>query len=310
MRVCTADLKTIEQHLDNLRGKQFISENTVDFFRAIFTAQHKTKTSLPSSFFPAVTEGQSRQQLAAGQPVLSFQSFSANPDLLHNLFQELCAIMKKQDTASHGEIQQLLEAEKNGVIDLAALITMLPEQNSDYFEALSERAGVSAGVLLFCAFHCAKPFYEAAAEKLLLPAEEENLWMRRQCPVCGSAAQLSTLDKEDGKRHLYCLLCGAEWRFMRLKCSYCNSAQTDGMKFIAEEGGPWRIDVCDQCRGYLKTFDEKKAGGTTGGFIPAVADVATLYLDLFAEKEGYKKLFFLPPEAAGKTSADAAETIH
>jgi FdhE protein len=310
MRVCTADHKTIEHHLDNLKGKQFISENTIDFFRAIFSAQHKTKTSLSSNSFPSLTEVQSRRQLAAGHPVLSFQSFSADPDLLHSLFQELCGIMKSHDTDSHDDIQRLLEAKKSGIIDLNALITMLPEQDSSYFQTLAERIGVTPGTLLFCAFHCAKPFYESAAEKLLLPTEEENLWMRRQCPVCGSAAQLSTLDKEDGKRHLYCLLCGAEWRFMRLKCAYCNCAQTDGMKFIAEESGPWRIDVCDQCRGYLKTFDEKKAGGTTGGFVPAVADVATLYLDLLAEKEGYKKLFFLPPEESGGKGADAPETIH
>jgi FdhE protein len=310
MRVCAADLKTIEQHLDNLKGKQFISDDTVEFFRAIFRAQQKTKTSLAGSSFPALTEGQSRRQLEAGQPVFSFQGFSADRGLLRSLFLELCGIMNKQDTASHSDIQRLLEAEKNGVIDLATLIAKLPEQDNDYFQALSESTGVSTGVLLFCAFHCAKPFYESAAEKLQLPAEEEDLWMRRQCPVCGSAAQLSKLEKEDGKRQLYCLLCGTEWRFMRLQCAFCNSAQTGGMKFIAEEDGPWRIDVCDQCRGYLKTLDEKKASGTTSGFIPAVADVATLYLDLFAEKEGYKKLFFLPPEAAGKTTVDAAETIH
>jgi FdhE protein len=310
MRICTANLKTIEQHLDNLRGKDFISDDTVDFFLAIFRAQHKTKTSLAGGSFPALTEDENRQQLAAGQPVLSLQSFSDCRDLLHSLFQELCGIVKKQDTTSHGDIQRLLDAETNGVIDLAALITKLPENDSDYFQALSNKTGVSTGILLFCAFHCAKPFYESAAEKLLLPAEEEDIWMRRQCPVCGSDAQLSKLDKEDGKRHLYCLLCGAEWRFMRLKCSYCNSALTGGMKFMAEEGSPWRIDVCDQCRGYLKTLDEKKTGGNSGEFVPAVADVATLYLDLFAEKEGYKKSFFLPPEAAKETGADVSETIH
>jgi FdhE protein len=310
MRVCTADYKTIEQHLDILKGKPFISENTVIFFRAIFSAQHKTKTSLASNSFPMLTEEQNRQQLAAGRPVLSFQSFSADPDLLHSLFQELCDIIKNNDTASTGDIRRLLEAEKSGVIDLNALITMLPKQDSSYFQTLAERIEVTPNTLLFCAFHCAKPFYESAAEKQLLPVEEENLWMRRQCPVCGCAAQLSKLDKEDGKRQLYCLLCGAEWRFMRLKCAYCNCAQPAGMKFIAEENGPWRIDVCDQCRGYLKTFDEKKAGGTTGTFVPAVANVATLYLDLLAEKEGYKKLFFLPPEAAGKTSADIPEIKH
>lgn len=310
MRVCTVDLKTVEEQLDNLKGKPFISENTIVFFRAIFSLQYKTKTNLADNSFPALSEGQNCQQLAAGHPLLSFQSFTADPHLLHSLFQELCSIMKKHDTTSHGDIQRLLEAKKSGVIDLAALITKLPEQDSSYFQTLAESIGVKPGTLLFCAFHCAKPFYESAAEKLMLPAEEENLWMRRQCPLCGCAAQLSKLNKEDGKRHLYCLLCGAEWRFMRLKCAYCNCAQPAGMKFIAEENSPWRIDVCDLCRGYLKTFDEKKAGGTTGGFIPAVADVATLYLDLLAEKEGYKKLFFLPPEAAGEKGADAPETIH
>ncbi len=36
MRVYTADLKAIEQHLDNLKGKEFISEDTVEFFNPGF----------------------------------------------------------------------------------------------------------------------------------------------------------------------------------------------------------------------------------------------------------------------------------
>ncbi len=190
------------------------------------------------------------------------------------------------------------------------MITKLPEQDSSYFQTLTESIGVTPSTLLFCAFHCAKPFFEAAAEKLLLPADEEDIWMKRNCPYAEAPPSFQSLIKKTANGS--CTACCAVQSGVLCGCSAqnCNCAQTDGMKFIAEEGGPWRIDVCDQCRGYMKTFDEKKAGGITGGFVPAVADVATLYLDLFAEKEGYKKLFFFPPETAAEKGADMSETIH
>jgi FdhE protein len=48
-----------------------------------------------------------------------------------------------------------------------------------------------------------------------------------------------------------------------------------------------RIDACDTCRTYIKTIDLTRDGLA----IPAVDDLATLPLDLWARERGYQRLY-------------------
>jgi formate dehydrogenase maturation protein FdhE len=55
--------------------------------------------------------------------------------------------------------------------------------------------------------------------------------------------------------------------------------------FCIAEADPRWVEMCGQCRGYLKTVDEHRLPGAER--IIALAEaMATLYLDLLAEKEG------------------------
>lgn len=308
----TCDREALEEHLDRLRGRDFISENTLDFFRDIFTAQEDIKKMLDDVFFSGLATIDIQKKLSSGQHILSPDILKADPASITNLFRSLCGIIDKHGAADNAAVHTIIEAEKNAVLDPAELIAKLAQQDGEYFQNLSSAAGVDVDLLMFCTFHCARPFYEAAAEKIVLPEESDDdiVWMKKCCPACGSVSQISTLDKAAGKRHLFCLLCGTGWRFMRLKCSYCNSELAEGMKFLAEEKGPWRIDVCEKCSHYLKTHDGKKSVGTSEEFIPKVEDVATLYLDMFAEKEGYCKSWFFPPDDGRYPAHEPPQTAH
>jgi FdhE protein len=48
-----------------------------------------------------------------------------------------------------------------------------------------------------------------------------------------------------------------------------------------------RIDACDTCRAYVKTFDLRESGGKD--VVPLVDDVATLTLDVWAHEQGLRR---------------------
>ena len=54
------------------------------------------------------------------------------------------------------------------------------------------------------------------------------------------------------------------------------------------EGSPYRLDTCDKCKRYLKTFDYRLLD-EKHIVVPGLEDAATLYLDLAAENEGISR---------------------
>ncbi len=99
-----------------------------------------------------------------------------------------------------------------------------------------------------------KPFLASRSEALLGFVEQEQ-WRRGYCPVCGGKPDFAFLDKERGSRWLLCSRCDAQWLFQRLQCPYCDSQNQDALAYYADDGGLYRLYVCQQCRSYLKAVD-------------------------------------------------------
>jgi FdhE protein len=115
---------------------------------------------------------------------------------------------------------------------------------------------------------------------------DEGRWLRRYCPTCGSLpamAQLSGVDP-GRMRRLSCGCCGTRWQFKRTGCPFC---ETDAQRLasVAIEGEPGlRIDHCESCGGYLKTYDGQ------GHETLLLSDWSSLHLDLIAHDRGFKRL--------------------
>ena len=110
-----------------------------------------------------------------------------------------------------------------------------------------------------------------------------------RCPVCGARPQLAVLRPEGdgGKRHLQCSFCLTEWEFRRVLCPAC--AEVDYAKlprYSPEELKAVRVEACDTCKCYLKSFDLT----VDGLLIPEVDEVATIALDMWAIEQGYRKI--------------------
>jgi FdhE protein len=115
---------------------------------------------------------------------------------------------------------------------------------------------------------------------------DEERWMRRYCPTCGSLpamAQLIAIDPTR-KRLLSCGCCGTRWQFKRTGCPFCegDSQRLSTLSIEGESG--LRIDHCEQCLGYLKTYDGQ------GNESLLLSDWSSLHLDLIAHDRGLKRL--------------------
>jgi FdhE protein len=115
---------------------------------------------------------------------------------------------------------------------------------------------------------------------------DEDRWMRPQCPTCGSAPAMAQLLGADPARVRFfvCGRCATRWRTKRTLCPFC---ETDAprLTIMAIEGEPHlRIDCCESCRGYLKSYVGE---GDEGLFL---SDWSSLHLDVMAVDRGLERL--------------------
>jgi FdhE protein len=115
---------------------------------------------------------------------------------------------------------------------------------------------------------------------------DDERWLRHYCPTCGSAPAMAQLVGADAgrRRLLSCGCCRTRWEFRRTKCPFCeNDSQRLASVTVGGETG-LRIDYCESCRGYLKTYDGQGDEGLL------LSDWTTLHLDLIAQDRGLKRL--------------------
>jgi len=116
---------------------------------------------------------------------------------------------------------------------------------------------------------------------------EEEQWLRCYCPTCGSPPSMAQLVGNDpGRlRLLSCGCCSTRWRYRRIGCPFCEGADDHRLSALAIEGEKYlRIDYCQFCRAYLKTYDGE---GNETFFL---ADWTSLHLDVIARDRGLKRL--------------------
>ncbi len=115
---------------------------------------------------------------------------------------------------------------------------------------------------------------------------DEERWLRRFCPTCGSLPAMAQLVGVDpGRRRLLsCCCCGTRWQFKRTGCPFCDTDSQRLASVTIEEEPGLRIDHCESCGGYLKTYDGQ------GDETLWLSDWSSLHLDLIAHNRGLKKL--------------------
>jgi len=115
---------------------------------------------------------------------------------------------------------------------------------------------------------------------------DEDRWLRNICPMCGSGPAMAQLVGTDpGRlRVLSCGCCRTRWRYRRTGCPFCENRDDHRLTALDVEGeGGLRLDYCEACRGYLKTYNG------TGSENVLLADWTSLHLDVLARDRGLER---------------------
>ena len=114
---------------------------------------------------------------------------------------------------------------------------------------------------------------------------DEERWLRRYCPTCGSLPAMAQLVGVDpGRRRLLsCGRCCTRWQFKRTGCPFCETDSQRLASVTIEGESGLRIDHCESCGGYLKTYDGQ------GNETLFLSDWSSLHLDLIAHDRGLKR---------------------
>lgn len=110
-------------------------------------------------------------------------------------------------------------------------------------------------------------------------------WDGGACPFCDGLACFAEI-ADDGRRWLYCALCGGRWIISRLRCPFCDNRDARTLARLSVEGEEegYLVETCDVCRGYVKGVDRRLRWDLGP---PLLEDWGTPHLDLIAHRREY-----------------------
>jgi len=280
----------IERRIEFCKNRKYVSEEYLNFHKEILRLRYRNKERLVGYVpYPELLDEEAETRLKSGIPLIDLKKLKLKPEMFEDSFKEIYFFLKKY-CEKENNTGRIIDLEKSKDIDLIEFIKKFIGQDGEYFRGIAKKFKIDLDTILFIVKNLAIPLLELCAERLSLKVKQ-SIWGKSYCPICGNKPGMAKLEKEEGKRILQCSLCNTMWIFKRLECPFCSNTEQRTLKFFyVEEEAPYRVDVCDKCRGYLKTVDGRKLCPDKEIFLP-VEDIATLYLDIIAEKEGYKKFY-------------------
>jgi FdhE protein len=255
----------------------------LDLYGHIFEEQVRIRPQLKISV-PEVSKKLVKSRWGKGLPLLGREGFALDLEAAQRLFHTISAIGQRATPKMRDEIPRIIDAAEAGELDLRALL-------SRHYDALhlgheAERCGLDKGILAFLVQASIRPCLEVHMEQLQDSLDPEA-WLQGECPLCGSPPQMAQLRDEGGKRYLQCSFCGCQWRWERIACPSCSNKAMESLHYLyAEEEEAYRVDLCDQCKGYIKTVDSRKLD-----YEPYLdlEDIVTIHLDILAVEKGYQR---------------------
>ena len=221
-------------------------------------------------------------KMAGGLPLVDFSSIKCDLSEPKAYFLALLEIAEKR---APGDTREMARKIKDGEVGFSDLIRESFNPLLSEAEAVAEEDEESSFDLI-----------ELFIEESVRPALERVVqihgdavrrlqWSEGYCPICGREPKIGEIKDDEGTRYLFCNQCGFEWGYRRIKCPFCgNEEQQTLAYFTIEEDDRYRVDVCNECKRYIKIVDFR---ATKEKADLDVEDIATLHLDMLANDEGY-----------------------
>jgi FdhE protein len=275
----------IAEAVDLLKNRWPSYGELLDFYGQIFMAQENAKTDV--SIVPIeLSEEMLVVKAAEKFPLITISEFDVDMDSAQNLFRKIGAIAQATQVDMATPAQEILKTLDSHRLDLDMLFTQfLREGDTGFAKTVFISEEVHPETLAFMIYNSLAPSLAVCAQQMAAFLKDRTDWYKGYCPICGSAPALSILKKE-GERALSCSFCRFEWPVRRMYCPYCENRDVQKLQyFFSEEEEEYRVDLCDQCRRYIKTVDARKISRSV--YAPLEL-VATLHFDVKAADAGYE----------------------
>jgi len=221
-------------------------------------------------------------KMSGGLPLVDFSSVAYDLTESKDYFLALLEIAEKRSPGETGEMARKI---REGEISFNDLIyesfnPPLLEENA----AVDEEEENSYDLVELFLEESLRPALEKVVQTYG-DVVRKSEWSEGYCPICGREPKIGEIRDEEEIRYLYCNQCGFEWDYRRIKCPFCgNEEQQTLAYFTIEEDSRYRVDVCNQCKRYIKIVDFRDSKEKAN---MDVEDIATLHLDMLANDEGY-----------------------
>jgi len=278
--------KTIIQRLDgwsrsNAQWPRSI-ETGIRLLRLGIEAQPRIRTPKPHLTRDAISS-----LLMQGKPILTFDDLGLDWSLLEELLRAAVRILIGESADSQENSKHLNQ--------LAANTPLLRQVARDYYSgtplsATATEHCIDTSLMEACISAALSPFLAAHSEALSELVAQE-LWRRKNCPICGGVADFAFLEREQGARWLMCSRCSMEWLFQRIQCPYCGTQKHESLAYRTNSQGLYRLYTCEECHCYIKAIDLRKAGSEV--LLP-LERILTVDLDRQAKEANYRPGYKTP----------------
>jgi len=273
--------------LSLLYGRKELNDSYVNFRIALaeITETYKDAYKPPEIVFPP--EETIRSKFADGFPLTSFIPVSLPLRNLKACFRDIVFVFQTHKVCS----PEGLAWGKTRADDrfFKAVTGAVLSFDLDALEELSKPTPFDGPTLILISRELVKPFFHSLSGRVAHAVSFEH-WPEGYCPICGDTPDFARFSREEeGKRYLWCSTCDLEWGFQRICCPSCKNIDHNKLRFLTTDfREELRIDVCEKCKGYIKTIDERKTADEEATIF-LKEHVASVYLDIMAEEKGYVK---------------------
>lgn len=281
----------IEKQIAFLKKHGHFFDEYLEFYRQILILQHNKKSNINKdklSLFSKTADLDDR--LAAGTPLIDPNNLCNEDTFSDSFFQQLVTFFEQYPSEFEAnELSNLQDGFQKKDLIINELIRNFAAKNEKYFLNLADNIQVDQSLLAFVAKTISLPLFETYREILLPQLEKvDSVWLKPLCPLCGNDPAMARIEKEVGQKYLWCSTCNSQWIFARIQCPFClNKDQNQIQFFYDEENKSYRVYVCDSCKRYIKTIDERETE-QDADILMTTQDMLTQFLDELAIKEGFQ----------------------
>jgi len=264
------------------------------FYEKIFIAQEASKAHItldPVQMTSELRAIKRREKLS----LVDVSDFSFDPQSSRDLLLKICDIIQSHNgdmADAAGAIVRGLDQEIEPLVFFSSLL----KGDDAYFDKTATALATDKNALAFVAYSSLKPSVALCAEQLSGYLKDLAAWEKGYCPICGNFPGLAVLDY-DGRRLLHCSFCWTTWPAKRIFCPFCEKTGGKNLHIVySEDEKDLRVDVCDDCRKYLKAVDTR---ATERIIYPPMEQIASLHLDINTRQKGYESgIELVLPEAS------------